>query len=42
MYDITILGLFDINNDGLIDILYMNSYNNLNIFLNQDPNYYSI
>ena len=42
MYDITILGLFDINNDGLIDILYMDSYNSLYIYLNQDPNYYSI
>ena len=40
--DIRIVGLFDMNNDGLIDILYINTYNVLYIFLNQDPFYYSI
>ena len=40
--DITIVGLFDMNNDGLIDILYINTYNVLYVYLNQDPFYYSI
>ena len=40
--DIRIVGLFDMNNDGLIDILYINTYNVLYIYLNQDPFYYSI
>ena len=40
--DIKIVGLFDMNNDGLIDILYINSDNVLFIYLNQDPFYYPI
>ena len=40
--DIRIVGLFDMNNDGLIDILYINTYNVLYVYLNQDPFYYSI
>ena len=40
--DIKIVGLFDMNNDGLIDILYINTYNVLYVYLNQDPFYYSI
>ena len=40
--DIKIVGLFDMNNDGLIDILYINSDNVLFIYLNQDPFCYPI
>ena len=40
--NINIIGLFDMNNDGLIDILYMDSKNILYVYLNQDPYYYSI
>ena len=42
LYDIKIVGLFDMNNDGLIDILYINSQNTLFVILNQDPYYYNI
>ena len=40
--NINIVGLFDMNNDGLIDILYMDSNNVLFVYLNQDPFYYSV
>ena len=40
--DIKIVGLFDMNNDGLVDILYINSNNVLFVYLNQDPFYYPI
>jgi hypothetical protein len=40
--NIKIIGLFDMNNDGLIDILYMDSKNTLYVYLNQDPYYFSI
>ena len=40
--NINVVGLYDMNNDGLIDILYMDSKNVLYVFLNQDPFYYSI
>ena len=30
------------NNDGLIDILYLDSNNVLFVYLNQDPFYYSV
>ena len=40
--NINIVGLFDMNNDDLIDILYMDSNNKLYVYLNQDPSYYSI
>ena len=40
--NINIIGLFDMNNDGLIDILYTDSNNILYVYLNQDPYYYSI
>ena len=40
--NINIVGLFDMNNDGLIDILYLDSNNVLYVYLNQDPFYYPI
>ena len=40
--DIKIVGLFDMNNDGLIDILYFDSNNILYVYLNQVIYYYSI
>lgn len=40
--NINIVGLFDMNNDDLIDILYMDSNNKLYVYLNQDPSYFSI
>ena len=40
--NINIVGLFDMNNDGLIDILYLDSNNVLFVYLNQDPFYYSV
>ena len=40
--NIKIVGLFDMNNDGLIDILYMDSKNTLYLYLNQDPYYFCI
>jgi hypothetical protein len=40
--NINIVGLYDMNNDGLIDILYIDSNNILYIYLNQDPYYFSI
>jgi len=40
--DIKIVGLYDMNNDGLVDILYINSQNILFVYLNQDPYYYPI
>ena len=40
--NINIIGLFDMNNDGLIDILYLDSNNVLYVYLNQDPFYYPI
>ena len=40
--NINIIGLFDMNNDGLIDIIYTDSNNILYVYLNQDPYYYSI
>ena len=40
--NINIVGLFDMNNDNLIDILYMDSFNKLYVYLNQDPYYFSI
>ena len=42
LYNIKIVGLFDMNNDGLIDILYIDSNNVLFVYLNQDPYYYSV
>ena len=40
--NITIIGLYDMNNDGLIDILYIDSNNILYVYLNQDPYYFAI
>ena len=40
--NITIIGLYDMNNDGLIDILYFDSNNILYVYLNQDPYYFAI
>jgi hypothetical protein len=40
--NITIIGLYDMNNDGLIDILYFDSKNILYVYLNQDPYYFAI
>ncbi len=40
--NITIIGLYDMNNDGLIDILYFDSNNILYVYLNQDPYYFTI
>ena len=37
-----ILGAFDMNNDGLIDILYIDNNNNLYVLLNDDPYYYKV
>lgn len=42
LYNINVIGLFDMNNDNLIDILYMDSNNILYVYLNQDPYYYSV
>ena len=42
LYNINVVGLYDMNNDNLIDILYMDSKNILYVYLNQDPYYYSI
>ena len=39
---ITIIGAYDMNNDNLIDILYLDYYNNLYVLLNDDPFYYKI
>ena len=40
--DIKIIGAYDMNNDNLIDILYLDSNNNLYILLNDDPFYYKV
>ncbi len=39
---ITVIGAYDMNNDNLIDILYLDYYNNLYVLLNDDPFYYKI
>lgn len=40
--NIQILGAYDMNNDGLIDILYIDQHDNLYILLNDDPYYHKI
>ena len=40
--NINIIGLYDMNNDGLVDIIYVDSNNILYIYLNQDPFYFPI
>ena len=40
--NINIIGLYDMNNDGLVDIVYVDSNNILYIYLNQDPFYFPI
>jgi hypothetical protein len=42
LYSIKIVGIFDINNDGLMDILYVDERNILYVYLNQDPYYFSV
>ena len=40
--NIQILGAYDMNNDGLIDILYIDAKNNLYVLLNDDPFYHKV
>lgn len=40
--NIKVIGGFDINKDGLIDVLYIDRHNNIYCLLNNDPYYYSI
>lgn len=40
--DIKIIGAYDMNNDGLIDILVIDEFRNLYVLLNDDPFYYRV
>jgi hypothetical protein len=41
-HKVKFMGAYDMNNDGLIDVLYVDSYNNLYIMLNDDPYYWHL
>jgi hypothetical protein len=40
--NIRIIGAYDMNNDGLIDILYIDDSNTLNVMVNDDPYYWYV